>query len=378
VSSSALSAISSAMANWSSMPNELKKEVVKCLPYLSLLPACLGLGQELVADCQKEIFTSVYINSPKTLELLARSYNENGSFQRYLLFLHVDCARFLDREDGGDLLRVIPDVVGGCSDIVCFTVSSFHLVLETPEDVRHWAESGFWRMMKRVGKHMRPSCMVIERCVFHPVQFYYLLAALPIHMHSLIIRDVRDQPILRNLVPITQNVLSVETLVVDHTMASFFPMLALQTQRGSLAAVHLSRCMPRSTETSFSYLVTCLWEGGNGPRTITWRLPIEELGWAVEDLTQQVQSLAVNLERLTLILEGDGMVEWVLTWGPKDRYWEFLQEGTMTRIAIGFLPETGVREGLVRMLDVANNLSSGMDLEGAVYSNFPSTYMTAM
>jgi len=351
----------------------MKKQIIRGLTYPTLSSACLALGRDYLADCQIQIFSSAYIDNSTTLELLARSYERNGLFRQRLCFLHIDCARLLGEADGAEILRSVPKVFKGCFSVTHLTVTSYHLALSTPLDARRAYESGLWRMMKLLGILINPPHVVIERCVLHPAQMYHLFGALPPQLQSLTIRDTRDQPMLIDLPSIDPTILYVNHLVLDHTTWSVLGMLQFHTRHGSLGTVCLSRCIPCATETSFSFHVVHLWETGNGPREITWHVPILELTWAIEDLMHDFRDLVVHLERLTLVVEG--RTDWKLVWDASSMH--FTELGG-ARIKVESRSDWQRGEGLIRMLDVARCLSYEMELEVAIYDCFSGYSITVL
>ncbi|THU77208.1 hypothetical protein K435DRAFT_812661 [Dendrothele bispora CBS 962.96] len=333
------------MTTWNSLPYELKKEIIGCMVHSTLPSACLALGPECLADCQSLLFARVYIDNSLTLELIGRSYAGNE-----LLQLHL-CATLLRQFNGDLVLARITEVFQGSFQLTHFTVSSYFLGLGTAENVRRGYEHALWRMMKHVGLLLKPSHVVIERCVFHPAQLYHLFGALPVQLQYLAVCDTRDQPLLTDF-PITNSTpLCIDTLVLDHTTSSILDFLTLHTRHGSLGTVHLSRCLPRVTETSFSFGVTRLWEDGNGPRNVAWWLPALEVKWAVEDLKCQSDNLAEHLESLILMVEGERK-SWAFVWSRNCMNWEVFEVKTMRRLEMECSVGLCDWDKLSHMLDV--------------------------
>ncbi|THU93542.1 hypothetical protein K435DRAFT_799653 [Dendrothele bispora CBS 962.96] len=316
------------MTTWNSLPYELKKGIICCVVHSTLPSACLAFGPDCLTECQSQLFSSVYIDNLLTLELISRSYAGNEPLKLHLRSLHVDCAALLRKGDGELVLESISEVFRGSFELRHFTISSYFLRLGTAESVRRGYERALWCMMKRVGLLLKPSHIVIERCVFHPAQLYHLFGALPGQLQYLAVRDIRDQPLLTDLPITSPTPLHIDTLVLEHIMCSTLDMLALHTRHGSLGTVHLSKCLPRATESSFSFYVARLWEDGNGPRNLTWWLPVWETKWAVGDLRSGSRGLAEHLETLTLIVEGE-KGNWAFVWNRNCLYWELFEVETM-------------------------------------------------
>ncbi|THU84541.1 hypothetical protein K435DRAFT_870166 [Dendrothele bispora CBS 962.96] len=138
------------MTAWSSLPYELKKEIISNVAHSTLPSACLALGPDCLLECQSLLFSSVYIDNLLTLELIARSYAANEALPPYLRSLHVDCATLLGQGDGEMVLERIPTIFRDCFGLTHFTVSSYFVSLGTDASVRHGYDHALWRTMKWV------------------------------------------------------------------------------------------------------------------------------------------------------------------------------------------------------------------------------------